>query len=81
MRRIHRWLRPGGFLLVSLEAGEAEGVIGMWLGVPMYFSCFDPETVKQIVAKAGFEIIVTRIETQVEQSTEIPYLWVLARKQ
>jgi hypothetical protein len=28
----------------------------------------------------GFEIIETRIETQVEQGTEIPFLWLLARK-
>jgi ubiquinone/menaquinone biosynthesis C-methylase UbiE len=80
LRRIHGWLRPGGFLLLSLEAGEAEGVIAQWLGVPMYFSCFDPETVKQLVCKAGFEIVEARIETQVEQGTEIPYLWALARK-
>ncbi len=80
LRRIHDWLRPGGFLLISTEAGEAEGVIAQWLGAPMYFSCFDPETVKQLVCRAGFEIVETAIETQVEQSTEIPYLWVLARK-
>lgn len=80
LRRIHHWLRPGGFLLISLEAGEAEGVIAQWLGVPMYFSCFGPETVKQLVRLAGFEIVETAIETQVERGTEIPYLWVLARK-
>jgi ubiquinone/menaquinone biosynthesis C-methylase UbiE len=78
LRRIHHWLRPGGLLLISLEAGEAEGVISRWWGVPMYFSCFDPETVEQLVNKAGFEIIETGIETQVEQGTVIPYLWLLA---
>jgi hypothetical protein len=46
----------------------------------MYFSCFDPDTAKQLVNKTGLEIVETRIETQVEQGTEIPYLWVLARK-
>jgi len=80
LRRIRHWLRPGGFLLISLEAGEAEGVIAQWLGVPMYFSCFRPEAVKQLVCKAGFEIVETAVETQSEQGTEIPYLWVLARK-
>lgn len=81
LRRIHRWLRPRGFLLICLEAGDAEGMIGQWLGVPMYFSCFDPETVKRLVAEAGFEILETEIESQVEQGHAIPYLWLLAREQ
>jgi ubiquinone/menaquinone biosynthesis C-methylase UbiE len=77
---IHRWLRSGGLLLLSLEAGEAEGMLGEWLGVPMFFSCFDPETMVQMIQVAGFEIVETAVETQIEQGTEIPYLWVLARR-
>jgi len=80
LRRICGWLRPGGYFLLCHEAGEAEGMVGRWLGVPMYFSCFGPETVKQLVCRAGFEIVETAVETQVEQGTEIPYQWVLARK-
>jgi cyclopropane fatty-acyl-phospholipid synthase-like methyltransferase len=77
---IHGWLRAGGLLLLSLEAGEAEGLVGEWLGVPMFFSCYDPETMVQMVVDAGFEILESAVETQVERGTEIPYLWVLARK-
>jgi ubiquinone/menaquinone biosynthesis C-methylase UbiE len=76
---IHRWLKACGLLLVSLEAGETEGIVGEWLGVPMFFSCFDPETMVQMIRVAGFEILETAVETQIEQGTEIPYLWVLAR--
>jgi len=36
LRRIHRWFKPGGGLLLSLEAGEVEGMVGEWLGLPMY---------------------------------------------
>jgi hypothetical protein len=67
-------------MLVSLEAGEAEGIVGEWLGLPMFFSCFDPETMVKRIRVAGFEIVDTAVETQMEQGTEIPYLWVLARK-
>jgi ubiquinone/menaquinone biosynthesis C-methylase UbiE len=77
---IQRWLRNGGLLLLSQEAGEAEGLVCEWLGVPMFFSCYDPETVVQMVVEAGFEILESAVETQVEQATEIPFLWVLARK-
>jgi ubiquinone/menaquinone biosynthesis C-methylase UbiE len=77
---IHRWLRPGGLLLLSLEEGESEGLVGEWLGVPMFFSCFDPETMVQMIRVAGFEILETAVETQIEQGTEIPFFWVLARR-
>jgi hypothetical protein len=30
------------------------GEIGECLGVPMFFSCFDPETTKEMVIKSGF---------------------------
>jgi ubiquinone/menaquinone biosynthesis C-methylase UbiE len=78
--RIHRWLRAGGWLLICTEASEAQEGVGEWLGVPMFFSFDDPETTKATIQGAGFEIVETAIETQVEQGTEIPYLWVLARK-
>jgi hypothetical protein len=39
-------------LLVSTEASEVEGV-GEWLGVPMFFSSFAPEIVRQMVQEAG----------------------------
>ena len=78
--RIYGWLRSGGYLLISMEAGEANDVMGEWLGVPMFFSYFEPETTRALMEDAGFEILDTGIETQIEQGTEIPYLWVLAHK-
>jgi hypothetical protein len=67
-------------MLLSIEAGEYDDVMGEWLGVPMFLSCFDPETMRRLVITAGFELLETAIETQVEHSTAIPYLWVLAHK-
>ena len=80
LKRIHGWLRPGGLLLFSYEAGKLEDVTGQWLGVPMFFSIFDPETMKGLVLAAGFESVETEIESQLEQNHEIPYLWMLARR-
>ncbi|MAT96008.1 MAG: methyltransferase type 11 [Anaerolineaceae bacterium] len=80
LQRIYHWLRHGGYFLLSTEAGEVEEIVSEWLGVPMYFSCFDPETLKQMVQAAGFEILETAVETQSEGDDKIPYLWLLAQK-
>ena len=80
LRHIHQWLRARGFLLFSMEADEYEDILGEWLDVPMFISSYKPETMKQLVTQAGFDLIETAIETQVERKTEIPYLWILARK-
>ena len=80
LRRIYGWLRAGGFLLLSTEAGEYDDLMGEWLGVPMFISCFDPETLKRLVDEAGFELLETAIETQIEGGHEVPYLWLLARR-
>jgi hypothetical protein len=43
-------------------------------------SCFDPETMKRLVNEAGFELLDSAIEAQVEQGHDVPYLWLLACK-
>jgi hypothetical protein len=35
---------------------------------------------KQMVIEAGFELIETAIETQVQQNNDVPFLWLFARK-
>jgi hypothetical protein len=61
-----------GILLIGMEAGEAEGVVSEWLDVPMFFSCFDPETMMRVIEEAGFEIVEAATENQLEQGTETP---------
>jgi ubiquinone/menaquinone biosynthesis C-methylase UbiE len=80
LEHIYHWIKPGGYFLISMEAGDYDNVIGDWLGVPMFFSCFNPEMMNQLVVDGGFELLETIIETQLEGKTEIPYHWILARK-
>jgi ubiquinone/menaquinone biosynthesis C-methylase UbiE len=80
LQRIYQWLLPNGLLLISVEAGDYEGIFGKWLGVPMFMSCFDPETMNQLTERVGFEVLESAIETQVEAGHAIPYHWIFARK-
>lgn len=77
---IHRWLREGGWLLITFETGDQPGTVGEWLGAPMFFSHFDAATNERLIRDAGFEIVRAEEEEQLEGGRPVPYLWVLARK-
>ena len=81
LQRIHDWLRPGGLLLFSYEKGDRNDITVQWLDVPMFFSLFDPEAIGGFVQDARFKILETNVESQLEQNREVPYLWILARRQ
>jgi SAM-dependent methyltransferase len=80
LAKIHRWLRPGGWLLITFDTAEHPGAVGEWLGVPMFFSQHDPKTSERLVADAGFEVVSSEREAQLEGAREVTYLWVLAQK-
>jgi hypothetical protein len=78
--RFHRWLNPGGHLLFTVEPHGEPGVVGDWLGEPMFFSQYDAEQSLELVRRAGFEVIESRVEAQFERDHDVDYLWVLARR-
>jgi SAM-dependent methyltransferase len=80
LERIHRWLRPDGMLLLSIEDNDQPGIVAQWLGVDMYFSMFGADAMRQLVRDAGFDIEKTALGTQTEGETDISYTWILARK-
>jgi cyclopropane fatty-acyl-phospholipid synthase-like methyltransferase len=77
-RRFHRWLEPGGRLLFTVEPDDEPGIVGDWLGTPMFFSQFDSERTLEIIREAGFEVIEKDVENQLEGPRQVSYLWVLA---
>jgi hypothetical protein len=78
--RLRRWLKPSGYLLFTIEPDDEPGVVGEWLGAPMFFSHFGAEDALALVRDAGFEIVDQAVEAQLEGAREVSYLWVLARK-
>lgn len=78
--RFHRWLAPGGLLLFTIEPDDEPGIVGDWLGRPMFFSQHDAETTLGLVREAGFAVLRAEVESQLEGAREVSYLWVLARR-
>ena len=81
-RSISLWLKPGGMMVASLGGGENPGSIETdWIeGVPMYFAGYPPEKNKEIVEASSLNVVNARLETIQEESGEVVFHWVLARK-
>jgi SAM-dependent methyltransferase len=55
-RRIHRWLKPGGYLLATVSARSQEPYTeDDFIGVPMYWSNYGLEEYERMLAEIGFD--------------------------
>jgi SAM-dependent methyltransferase len=82
LARITVWLREGGLLLCSLGVDDGpDSIEDDWLGVPMFFSHFDAETNRRLIAEAGLDLVLGEIVSMHEEGHgETRFLWVLAAK-
>jgi SAM-dependent methyltransferase len=78
--RVHDWLRPKGYFLVSLGAGDVPDWTGEWLGTTMYFSGYEPEVNRRLLNGAGFELLLEEVVTLVEPEGDATFHWVLAQR-
>jgi len=76
--RVHTWLRPGGLVLATLGASDIENWEGEWLGVPMYFSGYEPEQNRELLS--AFELVVDEVLSITEPEGAVTFHWVLARR-
>ena len=76
--RAARWLRPGGVLLVTFGASDLPDWEGEWLGVPMFFSGYEPEQNTELVRAAGFSIELDEVMTIREPEGPVAFHWVRA---
>jgi SAM-dependent methyltransferase len=78
---IGSWLRPGGFFLATVGAGDAvENVDSDWLGVPMFFASLDSDRYPSLLRGAGLELVRDEVVTQNEPGHgDVAFRWLLAR--
>lgn len=80
LRRVARWLRPGGGLIVTLGTNGGDAYEDDWLGVPMYWSSWDRPTNLRLLEAAGLDVLVDTVETSIEDGQPVSFHWVIARK-
>jgi hypothetical protein len=80
LRKIACWLKPRGLLLANFGIGNREvDYDENWLGVPMFWSSFDLDGAYAALAASGFELLIDRIETEIEDDRPHRWLMVLAQ--
>jgi cyclopropane fatty-acyl-phospholipid synthase-like methyltransferase len=80
--RTFAWLRPGGRLMLSLLTTAAEDRVEEWLGVPMFFAGFTPQSGERLLRETGFHLEMSEVR---EEGVDDGYgpvesHWVIARK-
>ncbi|MGH3048858.1 MAG: hypothetical protein ACRDLK_01780, partial [Gaiellaceae bacterium] len=83
LAKIHGWLVPDGWLLAGFGTSDTEAWTEDWLGAPMFFSSFPPETTSRLVGEAGFEPVRDEVVTSHEpepEEHEAVAQWILARR-
>lgn len=78
--RIHGWLRPDGYLLVSLGSEDLPEWKGEFLGASMYFSSHPPETNRRLLGEAGFTLLDEQVVGIREPQRYLSVHWVLAQR-
>lgn len=80
LRKLHDWLRPGGYFVANFPAEPMEGlVMEKWLHEKgwMYWSGFGAEGTLDKIREAGFEIVESEVR---EKNAYAAFLWVIAKK-
>ena len=80
-QKIARWLQPGGVFLATLSVDGGEDWVGDFIGVTMFFSCYDANTSRRLIREAGFEVLSDEVVEMYEAEEGVErFLWIIARK-
>ena len=74
--KINVWLKPEGYILVTVASTVMEDLKESWNGAEIKWSSFEGSKTLEIIEKSGFEIV----RTYEEDWRDEDHLWVLARK-
>lgn len=75
-KKVNSFLPKGGYILVTMGAGEYEGLEDNFHGTQMWWSHYGSEKNTEIVKNAGFEIILDEIDDNGNERHQV----IMARK-
>jgi SAM-dependent methyltransferase len=76
-RRLRQLLRPNGRVLLGAEPGHDPWQSYTWLGVPMLINTIPTDELVQLLQDAGFAVVSTEFESQLEGGQPIEYAWIV----
>ncbi|KAK3301694.1 S-adenosyl-L-methionine-dependent methyltransferase [Chaetomium strumarium] len=83
MERVHRWLKPGGMILMNYSVEELEGeVIEKWLGQEkgwVYWSAWGKDKMLDMLDELEFKVLLQEVKG--DEGTDASFLWVIAQKE
>lgn len=82
LRELHRVLKAGGKLLLSVKEGREEGYLEEFLGfrTRIYFTEFEQDEVARLLTGSGFEILSLDRRSPLEGEISVPRIFAIARK-
>lgn len=91
LKRIHTWLRPGGYFLGNFAVEEQQSVFNhTWLGCGtdggvMFWSSWGEEKTCEILADIGMDVIIREVVQDVEEGSDgeekkVSFVWILGKK-
>jgi len=79
--RVATWLRPAGVFCATLGGGDTlDEIEPEWLGVPMFFAGFAPETNRRLLIQAGLVPELDEVVDLREPDGIATFHYVIARK-
>ncbi|KAF7332558.1 S-adenosyl-L-methionine-dependent methyltransferase [Mycena kentingensis (nom. inval.)] len=84
IRKIHGWLKPGGYLLVNFDCYEGAVVREGWFKpeVTMYQSGLGVEGTRTVFKELeGFKMVVDKVDVEMVGRFEEKFHWIMAQKE
>lgn len=63
LKKFRSFLKPNGYLLITMGASDWEGKEDNFCGSEMYWSHYGAEKNKELIEEAGFEIVFSEVDT------------------